>query len=673
MDKLPNEIVYQIIAHLGTRSLSRISQVSKHFNALVGDRIYSRAIEQDKVDPGWPLSLTLAAAHNQPHAFKRLLDYSTVDHINSDIIHKNIMREHPRLWHMLVREEPDFALPPPKRVEMMSLLHVLTLLNREDTVRMLLEKLRQFPYPPTGYFFPANDTLPQLAMATVKGRIRIVKMLTEARPDLLEASATAAGGSANLAGGPVIWHLLNLAISMGQIGIFDYLVDIGADFLTRHWEEICTELILTAMECEQLQAATRLFAMNLQGNGARDGLLRREPRAFGGSAPMERLFDDEIEDMDIDFAIHEQEAELCELLLEDGGNPLHYGPRPLEDVKFLLDLSPELVNSRDDDNLTPLDTVYADPMIPDESEVEEFVECLIAAGGRVSDVNPITGQNPLHDAIYCLHMKVFEALLRAQSQQALIDSGLPQNTTALQITETASRQHTFFLAHSLVKADGNKHVVYDGGSNLMHIAAFLGQPKFVSYLLKQRVCASLRGMVYDFTPLHTAVYQAMKTHKIVMGYANMMGLIILGDLTVTARDVGGGLELEQLSDTGYMEVVRLLVASGVDVSCEADGYGTALDIIACERIFSKSGPLFAGREAMGLNGAGQSVMFRAALVHWILAPRQDTQEDDSAGSFLDWYDSRASRSYDITKWARKRRNEAIDEAIDSTYQGAPSP
>ncbi|KAK2785518.1 hypothetical protein FQN52_008430 [Onygenales sp. PD_12] len=608
MDKLPNEIVYQIIAHLGTRSLSRISQASKHFNALVGDRIYSRAIEQDKVDPGWPLSLTLAAAHNLPHIFKRLLDYSPVDLINYPNI-DHFIRERPCLWRMLIHEEPRFR-PGSQHTKDMSLLHVLAWLCREDMIRMLLEKLGQFPYPPAEHLFPANDNFPVLLIAVAKGSVGIIKLLTAARPDLLEEDTHAAGGVPIIGEGPVICVLLELAIYESHDEVFDHLADIGADFLTRRWEELCSRLLLEALQSNRPHAARRLVAM---------------------------------------------------------------WPRSLPDVKFLLDLSPELVNSRDDDNPTPLDTVYADPMIPGESEVEEFVECLIAAGGRVSDVNPITGQNPLHDAIYCLHMKVFEALLRAQSQQALIDSGLPQNTTALQITETASRQHTFFLAHSLVKADGNKHVVYDGGSNLMHIAAFLGQPKFVSYLLKQRVCASLRGMVYDFTPLHTAVYQAMKTHKIVMGYANMMGLIILGDLTVTARDVGGGLELEQLSDTGYMEVVRLLVAAGVDVSCEADGYGTALDIIACERILSKSGPLFAGREAMDLNGAGQSVMFRAALVHWILAPRHDTQEDDNAGSFFDWYDSRASRSYDITKRARKRRNGAIDEAIDSTYQGAPSP
>ncbi|KAK2811638.1 hypothetical protein FQN50_001980 [Emmonsiellopsis sp. PD_5] len=707
MDKLPNEIVYQIIAHLETSSLSRICQASKDLNALVGDRIYPRAIEQDEVDPRWPLSLTLAAAHNQLHAFKQLLEYSTIDLINSDITHKSIMSEYPSLWHMLVSEEPHFAppprdrdrmsllydfapppqdrysmsleepefAPPPRGRDRMSLLYVLTLLNREDMARMLLEKLGPFPYPPpTGRFFPANDTLPQLEIATVKGRIWIVNLLTEARPGILEESTTADEGPFSLGGAPAIWYLLDLAIRKSQIGIFDYLVDVGAEFLTRHWEEMC-ELILTARECDDLHATSRLLAILPQGDGDRGIVLEMVAGAFGGNDAMGQLFVDaggQIEGMNVDFAANEGEPDTLQFLLKHGGvlkNPLHNGPRTLPVVEFLLDLSPELANSRDDNNLTPLDTVYDGDFSECESEVEEFVVGLIAAGGKVSGgVNPMTRRSSLQDAIYCLDMKTFEALLRLQPQQALIDSGLPQNTTAAQIAETASRQHTFFLAHALLKAGGDKHVVYEGGFNLMHIAAFLGQPKFVRYLLKQRVCASRQGMLYDFTPLHAAVYQAMETHKHVMGYANMMGLIILGDLTVTARDVGGGPELEQLSYTGYMEVVRLLVAAGVDVSCQVDHYGTALDIVACERILSKSGPLFAGREARDVKGAGQmSEKCRAALLHWILAPRQDSQEANGADSFEEWYYSHKiwRRDYDVTKWARERRDGgSVGQAID---------
>lgn len=148
---------------------------------------------------------------------------------------------------------------------------------------------------------------------------------------------------------------------------------------------------------------------------------------------------------------------------------------------------------------------------------------------------------------------------------------------------------------------------------VLHTVAARPHPEKIDLLLQLDAYPS-PSTSDKVTPLHIAVSHALQKHnEQVDGYANMLGSILLGDMAVSAQQVGGGELLDSISHTGYMQSVRLLVLAGADVSLRDSGDCTPLDLVAREA--RQPAPHL--REKSDFKGAGETFVTLRWLLEWV--------------------------------------------------------
>lgn len=623
-NRLPNEILRLITLELEIVSLCRLSSTSKRLRIEAEELLYKRAVEQDRVDPMWPVSLTIAAISGSVYGFKRLLEETKWP------IHeysRSNLNDHPytKKWAKSLNKPFDWELYNT------TLLHIVSHLGNEEMVKLVLDKLGREehgqPYPTHPYMLYDKGSRTPLHRAAEMGKIGALELLLAAGANVRERDSQG-GNSA-----------LEYAISYGHIDAAAFLVRAGADVLDGCLEEPQITPLVQACMCESLHLVNLLIEFGASEDvGNALGFV-----ASGGNLSIAQfLIDTGTRPLPchLERAAHYGGMEMLQLLIRNGGKfdyhanktILHNGDCSPEITQFILNEIPQVANTRDYSGLTPLDTVYRrSPLRHVADTVTSTARCLIQAGGEVTgtDTDYDTGMTTLQMAIRLGHGRMVTTLLELDSQKQLISVRDVDGRSALHHACSADETMRLTVAELLINAGIDVHIEAHNGETPLHLAASDCALELIPLLVRAGVDVSHQD-AYGNTALHKVAKKAMTEHKRVQGYASLAGSIILGDMDVTVEVVGGERRLKPLMRSGYTEMMRLLVASGIDITLQNDHRCTALDIIARNRILGAGTPLPGNRGLNDMKGAGQAPETRAAILEW-LSPEEDDGLDGTDG------------------------------------------
>lgn len=616
---VPNEILRLITSELELKDLARLSSTCTWLRIEAEEVLYTRAAEQDRELPKWPISLMIAAISGSLYAFKRLLEkteWGFEHHAQHDL------DRHPftRRWRKpLGKDSHRWA-----GMYRTSLLHIVSVCGNMEMVKLVLEKLGRGlaykPYPVRNSLLYDQSYRSPLHRAAEMGHVDVMKLLLAAGADINERAGT---GSA----------ALEAAVETNQTAAAEFIIRAGADVFARHiYDESSAPFARTCVAGNQYLAKLFLefgahdvdnaldcvaggkdlsMAQFLIDSGAQPG-----PVALGRAAKCGNL-------------------EMLQLLMRNGARfersvnntLLHNGDCSPEITALVLNEMPQLANTQGIYGGTPLDSIYcSDEYSFNENAVMSTARCLIEAGGEVNGgtVQDSKGMSTttLHVAVQHCHEQVVRLLLGLESQKPLISKKNERGRTALHHACLADPKKNLPLVELLISAGIDPHIETEDGKTPLHLAAIADDFKMIPFFLRAGVNVSHQDASGD-TALHCVARRAMLTHERIQGFASLAASIILGDMDVTVEDVGGEWVLEYLMRDGHIEAMRHLVAAekGDSLQYNMDGY-TALDIIAKYRLRGISTPIPGNRKLEDMKGAGKTEETRAAILSWI-SPQED--------------------------------------------------
>jgi cytohesin len=213
---------------------------------------------------------------------------------------------------------------------------------------------------------------------------------------------------------------------------------------------------------------------------------------------------------------------------------------PIDEVKTLLAKEPTLLNTRDQDGMTPLHWAVLGGQI-------ETIRTLLSAGASPNVRR--YGQTPLH-------LAVLAGDVEAASE--LADNGADIN--ARDFSELV-----YFFGHAGVRQPlGNDQ----DGDTALHIAAAEGSALIIEWLLERGIDSTARNEVGQ-TPLHIAAGR---------GHIDAVDILLTHEFDVDAKDRAGYTAIHHAVMNNHLTMVRLLLERGADEDArDVDGH-TALDL-----------------------------------------------------------------------------------------------
>jgi len=182
------------------------------------------------------------------------------------------------------------------------------------------------------------------------------------------------------------------------------------------------------------------------------------------------------------------------------------------------------------------------------------VQTLIARGGHV-DARDHRGRTPLHWAAYKGHKEVAEVLVRCGAN---IDSFDDQGRTPA------------VLAMQERSASVAKYLVQAGATVNLHLAVYLGDTTRVASLIQGGANVNVaEDSINGWTPLH---YAARYNRK------EIADLLITAGANINAKDEVKRTPLHIATEEDFTDMVELLLARGADVSAKGEVGNTALNI-----------------------------------------------------------------------------------------------
>ena len=186
----------------------------------------------------------------------------------------------------------------------------------------------------------------------------------------------------------------------------------------------------------------------------------------------------------------------------------------LAKVKSLLANNPDLIDARDEDNLTPL-------LWAAFKGHKEIVEFLIVNGAQVNVKSREAGVTPLHAPAY------------------------------------TGRED---IAGLLIENGANVNAKNKDGETPLFMAASRGNKKMVELLLQKGAelnTKSVFSMIEGYTPLHIAIKN---------GHKEIAEKLIEKGADINIRDKFGRAPLHSVAVRGYKEIAELLINKGADVN-----------------------------------------------------------------------------------------------------------
>ncbi|PGH23075.1 hypothetical protein AJ80_02849 [Polytolypa hystricis UAMH7299] len=130
LDHLPIELLRAIAEILDTRSLSHWSLIARRYHLTLTEVLCEITVRRDEADPGWPLSVVLAARSGSTSAFEKLLKRTKNINAPNIVIHKLPSGIYDVGWKKRKRKGSPGT----------TLLHVVCDLDNEEMTRLLLKK-----------------------------------------------------------------------------------------------------------------------------------------------------------------------------------------------------------------------------------------------------------------------------------------------------------------------------------------------------------------------------------------------------------------------------------------------------------------------------------------------------------------------------------------------------
>ncbi|KAK2764916.1 hypothetical protein FQN54_008613 [Arachnomyces sp. PD_36] len=592
--------------------------MSKRLQAVSEESLYRCAMVKDRTEKTGPLSLAIAAISGKLHSFKCLLNATDWRFRNYGAVDG---RGHPYV------EKWAANFDDPRSFVKTSILNLLSHLGNEAMVTMMLEKVAREegtdkPYPshcPSMYDYNCSTPLYRAARM---GHVGTIQILISAGGEVDEEICCSTP--------------LSYAVAGEHIAAVEFLIGAGADVSS------ASEFSPLIRACRQ---GNQEIVNILLESGARENIdIALCSLVCGDNLSMMRLLVDagaRVWPLQMGRVAVNGNLEILRLLMGHGSKfdreinatVLHYGKCLPEVTQLVLNEVPELAKTRDSDGLMPLDTVYQ--RYPLEEEIiTQIGLLLIKYGGEITA--PIPNRYPaLMSAVALGHERMVRALLELESQKPSISWKGPDGRTALHYVCVEGTLKNKTIAELLINSGIDLDTQENGGQTSLHLAASAGACEIFTLLLGAGADPFTRD-THGETALHKAAREAMHKHKRVQGHTSLLGSIILGDLNVTLKDVGGGKRLEPLMRTGYARIMRELVIAGVDVSLQ-NKYGyTALDIVAEYRLPRMTNPLYGNKKFEDMKGAGRTEATRDAILQWITPEEYDGLDGiNKLGEFWD--------------------------------------
>jgi ankyrin repeat protein len=256
----------------------------------------------------------------------------------------------------------------------------------------------------------------------------------------------------------------------------------------------------------------------------------------------------------------------------------------IDSVKIMLAAKPELINSRNETEATPLHSAAYNG----QTEVAEY---LLSAG---ADINALTnsGSTPLHGAAFYGHLEAAKLLIvhganlnvanragyvpllgaavagHIDIVKALIEAGAD---TSVRVNEgrlnalmlAAFGGHQDVVEYLITKGFDLKQVT-DTGENFLHVAADSDSLKMVRMGLDQGIDPNSTNN-YGETPLHQAVISLFR-REMTSQKAEIIKALLAGGADIDCRDTAGNSPLIYAVQSGKSEAVSLLITAGANVS-----------------------------------------------------------------------------------------------------------
>lgn len=228
----------------------------------------------------------------------------------------------------------------------------------------------------------------------------------------------------------------------------------------------------------------------------------------------------------------------------------------IERVKISLEADPSLLNSLDDNNMTPLNTAA----LNGKSEIAKF---LLEKGADIS-IGDIDNSQPIHCAAISGDIQVAELLLAHGA-----DVNEKDNNGATPLTFATGRGHLEMIGY-LVEHGADVNAQNHEGLTFLHIAVWRGRTDIVQTLLEQGADPNI-GNNEGVTPLFWVNGENC--------YA-IAHLLIENGARIDVRNQGNSTPLHFIAGTGSVEATELLLSHGADINAMSDFGWTPLNMAA---------------------------------------------------------------------------------------------
>lgn len=225
-------------------------------------------------------------------------------------------------------------------------------------------------------------------------------------------------------------------------------------------------------------------------------------------------------------------------------------------VEKIVSENPELLESRNEQNLTPL-------LLASIQGKKEMIELLLKMGADM-EAGDNEGSNALHNAAAGGHLDILNLLLDRGTDVNGCDS---QGMTALHFT--CSREH-LKCTRFLISREADVHVKEQSGRTPLFLAASRGSLELCRLLIDHGANVDSKD-VNDVAPLHLA---AMNGHRA------MVALLLDEGAEAKTADQRGDTPVHYAAWQGARRTVELLLANGADLHSRNRRGKTPIDYAA---------------------------------------------------------------------------------------------
>jgi ankyrin repeat protein/L-ascorbate metabolism protein UlaG (beta-lactamase superfamily) len=214
----------------------------------------------------------------------------------------------------------------------------------------------------------------------------------------------------------------------------------------------------------------------------------------------------------------------------------------IERIEILLEEDPALLNSLDENNMTPLNTAALNGH-------PELVKVLLEKGADIS-IGDMDNSQPIHCAAISGNIEVAELLLAHGA-----DVNEKDYNGATPLTFATGRGHLEMIRY-LVEQGADINAQNREGLTFLHIAVWRGRTDIVQTLLEQGANPNIgneQGVTPLFWPNGDNCYEITR-------------LLIENGARIDARNQGNSTPLHFIAGTGSVEATELLLSHGADIN-----------------------------------------------------------------------------------------------------------